>query len=170
MYSTAVKTLLMGCVRVSGAPDGTRWLPETTLEVFSWTRSCEPAAQYLAKSLIFSIQGALVLWLRRRWKHGFRQKFSSLQMDIFLTYPTKVPESTDREIVFPWGVESYWPENAPKGLRKKDWISLVFIRVSFSEFSETPEFSTYGCSLRIPCAISESFVFVAETPTRTRAY
>ena len=38
-------TLLMGCVTASGAPDSNRRHPAATHEVFSWTRTCEPAAQ-----------------------------------------------------------------------------------------------------------------------------
>ena len=38
-------TLLMGCVTASGAPDSSRRHTEATHEVFSWTQSCEPAAQ-----------------------------------------------------------------------------------------------------------------------------
>ena len=34
----------MGCLTASGAPDSSRRHPEATHEVFSWTRSCEPAA------------------------------------------------------------------------------------------------------------------------------
>ena len=38
-------TLPMGCVRASGVPDSSRRHPEIAHEVFSWIRSCEPAAQ-----------------------------------------------------------------------------------------------------------------------------
>ena len=38
-------TLLMGCVTASGAPRSSRRHPEATHEVFSWTRTCEPAAR-----------------------------------------------------------------------------------------------------------------------------
>ena len=58
--------LLMGCVRVLGAPDSGRRLPETTHEVFSWTRSCEPAFFFEIAKHFISRAGALVLWLRHR--------------------------------------------------------------------------------------------------------
>ena len=38
-------TLLMACVTALGAPDSSRRHLEATHEMFSWTRSCEPAAQ-----------------------------------------------------------------------------------------------------------------------------
>ena len=37
--------LLMGCVKASGTPGSSRRQPETTHEVFPWTRSSQPAAQ-----------------------------------------------------------------------------------------------------------------------------
>ena len=41
----------MDCVTASGTPDSSRRHPEATHKVFSWTRSCEPAAQHLPDSL-----------------------------------------------------------------------------------------------------------------------
>ena len=40
----------MGCVRASGAPDGSLRQPETTHEVILYTRSCERVAQKTRKN------------------------------------------------------------------------------------------------------------------------
>ena len=42
-------TLLMECVKASGAPGSSRREPKTTHEVFSLTQSCEPAEQKTLK-------------------------------------------------------------------------------------------------------------------------
>ena len=55
-------TLLMGCVTASGAPGSSCRHPEATQEVFSWTRTCEPAAQKppkIANTFLFT-RGSLI--------------------------------------------------------------------------------------------------------------
>lgn len=69
-------TLLLGHVRASGAPDTSREHPETAHEVFSRTRSSEPAAQKcrkLAKSIfpltpwqLFSINSTMATYIAEK--------------------------------------------------------------------------------------------------------
>ena len=78
-------TLLMECVRAPGVPDSSRRLPETTHEVFSWTRSFVSAAQKKSqKSLTwyyFNYRRQLVLWLHHWWTDGFHQEFAVFLAD-----------------------------------------------------------------------------------------
>ena len=88
-------TLLMRCMRASGAPDSSRRQPETTQEVFSWTRSCDPAAQKTPKiaKLFHFTRGSLVRWLHHIWKTIFtkRMLFSRrMILSILGTYPKPV--------------------------------------------------------------------------------
>ena len=116
-------TLLTRCMRASGAPDDIPRQPETTHEVFSWTRSCEPAPQKLAKSLSISFHArepqyyatspmkkrlSLILLVSRRlfWSTV-----------IILSWCTR--QSADREISFPSKVLSYWAQKKGKKGKKK---------------------------------------------------
>ena len=74
--------LLMGCVRVSGAPDSSRRQPEKTYKVFSWTRSSEPAAQKNRKLLSISFHArepSTVPMATSPIKNCFHQPFAGLQ-------------------------------------------------------------------------------------------
>ena len=71
----------MGCVTASGAPDSSRRHPEGTHEVFSWTPSCEPAAQKSPKiAQIFPpTRGSLRRWARHQ--NGVYHEFDVHQAD-----------------------------------------------------------------------------------------
>ena len=55
--------LLMGRVRALRTPDGSRRQPETTHEVFSWSRSWKPAAQNVRDMAVVSTGCCSVIWL-----------------------------------------------------------------------------------------------------------
>ena len=128
-------TLLMRCVTASGVPDSSRRHPEATHEVFSWTRSCEPATQKspkIANAFQFT-RGSLVRWLHHWWKNGFYHEFTVNQADD-ITLLDSYPKSLLAKYVIPVrGGKLLSPKKAKKGQRSS-WF--LFICIIFSETSK----------------------------------
>ena len=63
---------MMGFVRASGTPDGSRRQRETAHEVFSCIRSCERVARKARKNakVFYFTQGSIPQWLHHRRRNG----------------------------------------------------------------------------------------------------
>ena len=81
-----------------------RRLPETTLEGFSWSRSCESEAQITCKIAKYFIirAGAIAIWLSPMIKRCSTKTSWSAG-----GYFEGTRKKCGQEITFPWGVVSY---------------------------------------------------------------
>ena len=135
--------------------------PETTHEVFSWTRCCErgaPETRKIAENSVF-------FHAREAYYYGFvtveKTAFTKdllVSRRIFWTIKLAYLKKLWSRKSFPWGVLSCWAQKkAKKGIKKP---KLLQIYICSSETSK------YGSWLRIPYHFFKPLVFVAETPTR----
>ena len=151
----------MGCVMASGAQHSSRTQPGTSHEVFSWTRSCNPAAQKTPKiSKLFRFtRGSLVRWLHHIWKNGFHQKSLLFSRRTFLYILGTSPKHLWKRKL-KRSRDSLYIVGANKGRKqaKKLWKNCLF-----ASFFWKFEMRILDVNLLL---YFKSYVYVAETPTR----
>ena len=147
----------MVSTRASGSADVSQRQPESTHEVFCWTRRCDLAAQNtpeIAKLSHFTREN-LVRW--HLWKSACTKRllFSRrMLLCILRTYPKHLRKKTLRPLE---GLYVIGPE---KGLTRAKSSRIMYISTNCSETR------TYGSCLKTPHSTFKSYVYVAQTSTR----